>query len=174
GFSSVADLDEATKLGIKTPEELAIRRAPAIAVAKRKQEKEAAAAAKRKQEEEAAAAEKTAAPQRLAQRAISKLPMQPKWGRIEITKAEGRDYGFTLVYRSSPSNNFEVELDTKTITRAVLAELVASGANPSSDGTFVFVFTQRPVQGETGTGRWEVYGSTYYNPYEDSLVFKQP
>jgi hypothetical protein len=133
---------------------------------------EATAEAKRKQEEEAVTAEKKAAPQRLAQRAISKLPMQPKWDRIEIQEAKDNSYMLTLVYRYPPSSFIEIESDTKAIARAVLSELIASGVNPSSSWSSVGVFAERPIRGETGASRVESYGHTMYNFNSDQLEFE--
>jgi Na+-transporting methylmalonyl-CoA/oxaloacetate decarboxylase gamma subunit len=107
----------------------------------------------------------------LAWNAVSKVMVQPKWDRIEITEAKDNDYLLTLVYRSPPSDLFEVEVDTTAIARAMLSELVASGYHPSRDFTSVFVWAQRPVRGETGEALVATYGYTVYDYGRDSLEF---
>jgi hypothetical protein len=118
------------------------------------------------------AAERAAA-QELAQRAIGKVSMKAQWERIEVTEAKRKDYTLRLIYRSPPSNSVEVVLDTQSIARAVLTELVASGSNPSRDHASVWVWAQRPVGGgETGAPLVQVYGHTEYNYNNDQLTFE--
>jgi len=112
------------------------------------------------------------AAKQLALRAISKIGLEAGWDHVEVTDAKPNEYELKLVYREPPSD-FAVRQDTRKLALAVLSELVATGRHPSNDGTFLWVWAQRPAgRGETGTDLVQVYGHMEYKADNDQLEFK--
>jgi hypothetical protein len=67
----------------------------------------------------------------------------------------------------------EPELDTATVARIVLKELVAEGKDPSADWTNVHVSAwQDGFKGETGQSLVHVFGTTDYRYRSDSLEWR--
>lgn len=110
----------------------------------------------------------------LANRAVIRIGNGIGWDHIEVKEAKYHSYTLKLVYRApGPDNIFTVIEDTRKIARAILGELVASGHNPSSDGTFLWVWAQvQAGRGETGAQLVRIYGHTEYNFDNDQLEFK--
>jgi hypothetical protein len=109
--------------------------------------------------------------QELTLRALKKLKMETKWERIEVEEATHNHYRLTLAYRNQPAVS-EVELDTKTVARTVLSELIAAGVNPRKQFVSLSVWARRSIPGYTGPTPVENYGHAYYDFDRDQLEFQ--
>lgn len=124
---------------------------------------------------QAAAVDPDQAARALAERTIDNVPMRPDWKGIRIDKATAHHFAFVLVYNREPAGYAQVELDTKTIARAMLRALVDSGRHPSDEGITVFVWAQQEgLRGETGKPLVRVFGDTSYDYNTDQLKFEKP
>ena len=112
----------------------------------------------------------------LAQRALDRVkPGKPRWDYIEVDKdTTAKSYHLTLFYNwPGPDEEEEPEWDTKRIARAVLAELLASGAKPMEEQIIVIVQAWRRTKGETGKDLGVFYGVTSYRASDDQLHFQR-
>jgi hypothetical protein len=112
--------------------------------------------------------------QELTLRALQKLKMETKWNRIEVEEAIHNHYRLTLAYRNQPADLAEAELDTKTVARSVLSELIAAGVNPRKQFVSLSVWARRSIPGDTGPTPIENYGHAYYDFDRDQLEFQPP
>jgi hypothetical protein len=111
------------------------------------------------------------APKQWAMRAIDKL--RGTWDRIDVDTAKENKYVLKVVYGSPPTNPAVIWLDTRTVARAVLSELVAVGRHPSSDHISLWVWAQSLAgKGETGRQLVIPHGHAEYNDQNDQIEFK--
>lgn len=122
-------------------------------------------------------AAESAAPSPMAQ-AVAAIKLKPDWQRIEISEERPDKYRLQLWYKptgatKTPVRLARVEIDTKEIARAVLAELVKQGRKPAKEDIGVSVWAYQPgIKGETGTPLNIAFGATDYNPANDQLRFR--
>jgi hypothetical protein len=95
-----------------------------------------------------------------------------KWQEIRFDEIKKDNVRATILYKQMPSSLHEVELDTKSVARAILKVLVAQGRNPRAEWIGVFVHAHKPERGETGASVVRVFGRTMYNFNNDQLEFK--
>jgi uncharacterized protein YecT (DUF1311 family) len=108
----------------------------------------------------------------VAQQAIA-AARQPTWDTVETTQADRHSYSFTIYYRDLPYNINIVYVDTQSLIRAVLAQLMINNVDPSKTTTMIWAFAGRKVSGETGTPHEQDFGYSFYNPVRDQIEFKR-
>ncbi|MDA9545184.1 hypothetical protein ACM43_12170 [Bradyrhizobium sp. CCBAU 45321] len=106
----------------------------------------------------------------------SRLDSGPYRRSLRIDRAISGNLAFTLEYLDLPRGGLmTVEIDTKDVARAVLAQLVKAGRSPTQEGITVFISAQQTgLKGETGMPLVRSLGQTYYDPNSDALTFKPP
>lgn len=106
--------------------------------------------------------------------AVASLKEKPYWADVTTTEADGRHFSLVLHYKSFPPRGMiDADLDTKTVARAVLAELVKEGQRPARDSISIFVWAQQDgLRGETGKPLVRVFGDARYNYNTDQISFE--
>lgn len=120
--------------------------------------------------ERAAATEAKAS--QLAETVTAAVPASPKWSGIQVDEASGDSYRLILRYRTMPSNQAEVERDTRAVLQAALNALVQQGRQPAQEHLSVTVWAQKPETGATGQALTRVFGRALYNFNNDSIEYK--
>lgn len=103
---------------------------------------------------------------------MSAVKASPKWRGIQVDEADKNHYKLVLLYQDMPSNQREVERDTRAVMQAVLDTLVKQGRQPAQEHIFVTVRAHKPEKGATGQGVVRVFGRAVYDYNNDTIQYK--
>lgn len=119
-----------------------------------------------------AATQDAAATEAFTNAVMSAVKASPKWRGIQVDEADKNDYKLVLLYQDMPSNQREVERDTRAVMQAVLDTLVKQGRQPAQEHIFVSVRAHKPEKGATGQGVVRVFGRAVYDYNNDTIQYK--
>jgi TPR repeat protein len=106
---------------------------------------------------------------------ISSIKQQPNWRSIRTDKLDldglGYSFRYTIIYKVTPSEA-ETEIDTKSVSRTLLAALVKERGARTEISIFLYVCAiQDGLRGETGKELVRPLGCTKYNQRSDQLEY---
>jgi hypothetical protein len=103
-------------------------------------------------------------------RRVSVSARKPAWETVTVDRANSSSYRLEIVYKTVPRDYETVEADTRSLIRALLAEIKKSGKEPGR----IIVFTKRDVAGETGKPLVQDFGYATYNSIQDTIQYHVP
>jgi hypothetical protein len=109
----------------------------------------------------------------IAQR-VAMSARNPTWEKVIVKKAAGSFYELELFYRELPKDYGAVENDTRSLIRALLAEIKKAGENQLKKLISITVWTTRSVTGETGKPLVQNFGYSTYDYLSDSIKYHRP
>lgn len=110
---------------------------------------------------------------KFAEAVLAGLKGSPKWSGLQVDEASERSYKLTLLYKTMPSSQFEVERDTKAVAQAALTQLVQQGRQPSQEHIFLTVWAHKLEKGATGQAVVRVFGRALYDYNNDTIEYKR-
>ena len=119
------------------------------------------------------AAQQEAAAAEFVNAVSAAVKSSPKWSGIQADEAGGSDYKLTLLYGDMPSNQAEVERDTRAVAHAALKELLRQGRQPAQEHIFLTVRAHKAEIGATGQPLTRVFGRAVYDYNNDSIQYKK-
>jgi hypothetical protein len=116
--------------------------------------------------------EDSAQTEAIVDEAIASVSKPSNWRSVIIREADSSTFSLAIDYVAPPPD-FQVEQDTEKMARAVLAQLIRSGYQPSRGAVVVIVYgVQTGLRDETGADLMRTFGAATYDPKSDSVKFE--
>lgn len=109
----------------------------------------------------------------IAKRVVASV-QNPTWAKVVLNKATGSEYELEIFYKDVPPDYGVVESDTRSLIRALLAEIKKAGEEELQKLILIMVFTARDVTGETGKPLVQDFGYAKYDYIRDSIQYSRP